>query len=45
MVLVIVCAALAAGCVTADKLFPRIRPVERFICSLPLAEKERSTRC
>ena len=27
---------LAIGCVVADKLFPRIGPVERFIRSLPL---------
>lgn len=44
MVLVIICAVLTAGCITADKLLPRIRPVERFISSLPLAEKERPVR-
>lgn len=27
---------LAAGCLTADKLFPRVPLVERFIESLPM---------
>ena len=36
MVLVSVCAVLAAGCVTADKLMPRIGPIERFVRGLPL---------
>lgn len=35
VVLVIVCAVLAVGCVVADKLFPCIPAVERFIASLP----------
>lgn len=34
--MVIVMAVLAAGCVAADKLFPRIPAVERFISALPL---------
>lgn len=34
--LVVVCAVLAAGCIVADKLLPRIVPVERFIRNLPL---------
>lgn len=38
IVIVGLCAVLAAGCATADKLFPRIRPVERWIRRLPLAK-------
>lgn len=41
MVLVIVCAVLAAGCIVADRLFPRIAPLERFIRRLPLGGSER----
>ena len=33
---VAVCGVLAVGCVVADKLFPRIGPVERYIDRLPL---------
>ena len=32
---------LAVGCIVADKLFPRIPAVERFIRRLPLAEEEK----
>lgn len=31
-----VCAVLAVGCVVADKLFPRIHNLERYIDRLPL---------
>lgn len=41
MVLAFVMAVLAAGCVAADKLFPRIPAVERFIRSLPLGRDGR----
>lgn len=40
--LMIVCAVLAVGCIVADKLFPRIPAVERFIQRLPLATGEKS---
>ncbi len=43
--LAIVMAVLAVGCVVADRLFPSIPAVERFIRSLPLEKEERSTRC
>ncbi len=39
--LMIVCAVLAAGCVVADKLLPRIPAVERFIRRLPLGREGR----
>ena len=38
VVLVMGCFALAAGCIVSDKLFPRLRPVERLIRSLPLGK-------
>lgn len=38
VVLVIGCFWLAIGCLMSDKLFPRLRPVERFIRSLPLGK-------
>ena len=44
MVLVIVCVVLAAGCLVADKLMPRIPAVERAIRWLPLAGEERAAR-
>lgn len=37
-VMTIVCAVLAAGCVAADRLFPRIPIVERYIAALPLGD-------
>lgn len=38
MTLLIVCVVLAAGCLVADKLMPRIPAVERFIRRLPLGK-------
>lgn len=35
---IVLCGILAAGCAVADKLFPRIGPVERFIRRLPLGK-------
>lgn len=35
------CVVFAIGCIVADHLFPRLRPVERFIRSLPLGRCEK----
>lgn len=37
-----VCVALAIGGVVADRVFPRIPAVERYIKQLPLGKEERS---
>lgn len=34
--MITVSVVLIIGCIVADHLFPRIRPVEKFIRSLPL---------
>ena len=40
VVLAIVCAVLAVGCLAADKLLPRIGAVERLVRRLPLGKED-----